>query len=269
MIFGMKYVLKGPKPTTMKCSFKPLLILFCAVISFQSMAQFPLSKTKSKFTAIRGSIGGFVDDYGDLSAEGLLSLIKSNQDYNFDLRDYEELEGYTTISGGNIGFEAIFNPYHTDGTINTRQEIRVGASANIAREAMLDVVHREDQSNTYPTPVTLCIVENEFLVNASYIFRLPYLDNMLDVYAGPSVNIGSTFGNEFIFLGGPEQTLEAKNSSYFRGGAIVGGSVNLRNFYYQMEGSLGLGAQVVHQGNASMLTSSNFRFAIGYRFSRG
>ena len=76
-----------------------------------------------------------------------------------------------------------------------------------------------------------------------------------------------SIGNEFIFLGGPEQSsLEAKNSSYFRGSVIAGGSINLRRFFYQMEGALGLGTQVVHDGKANTFNTANFRFAIGYKF---
>ena len=242
--------------------FTVSFIAFFAIINICS-SQFILSKTKSQFAGIRGSIGGYSDDFHNVSMEGLLSLIKSNQDYDFDPSQYREGDFYAALSGGNIGFDAIFHPRGLDGEAKLNQEIRIGASANIAREAMLDV---ETLDGGYDY-LTLCIIENEFLVNGAYIFKAPYFGGLFDVYGGPGISVGSTFGNEFIFLGGPEQSsLEAKNSSYFRGSVIAGGSINLRRFFYQMEGALGLGTQVVHDGKANTFNTANFRFAIGYKF---
>ncbi len=256
-------------------SITHLCVLVLLLSSTTCFAQFPLSKTKSKFSGIRGTIGGYTDTYDNLTPQGMLSLIKSGQNYDFDLANYDQQDSYGAImSGGNIGFEAVFNPFKTDGSSNLNQEIRVGASANIAREAMIDVWQNSPQDpndlSYYPdyNTVTLCIIENEFLLQSSYIFRAPYLDGLLDVYGGPSVNIGTTFGNEFIFLGGPEQTLEARNSSYFRGSAVFGGSINLKRFSYQMEGALGLGAQAIHGGGSNTLKTSGFKFALAYRFNQ-
>jgi len=243
-----------------KLTFLTFLAFF--VTSSTCFGQFLLSKTKSKFGAIRGSIGVFGDDFNDISGEGFLSLIKSNQDYDFNINEYRDGDYYAALSGGNIGLEAVFNPIGLDGELKTKQEIRVGVSANIAREAMLDV-ERLDGRRDY---VTLCIIENEFIVQGAYIFKAPYFDGILDVYAGPGVSVGSTFGNEFIFLGGPEQTLEAKNSNYFRGSLIAGGSINLQNFFYQIEGAYGLGAQVVHDGKANSFSTYNMKLVLGYWF---
>ena len=237
------------------------LITFFA-INNTCFGQFILSKHKSQFTGVRASVGGYYDDFHNISMEGLLSLIKSDQSYDFNPSLYQEGEYYAALSGGNIGFEAIFHPKGPDGEAKLKQELRIGASANIAREAMLDV----ERLNGGYDYLTLCIIENEFLINSAYIFKAPYFGGLFDVYAGPGVSVGSTFGNEFIFLGGTDQSsLEAKNSSYFRGTIIAGGSINLRRFFYQMEGAIGLGTQVVHDGRANTFNTGNFRFAIGYR----
>ena len=115
----------------------------------------------------------------------------------------------------------------------------------------------DDDSND----LTLCIIENNFLVNGAYLFKTSHFMGLV------GLNVGSTFGNEFIFLGnGDQRWLEAKNSSYFRGTAIVGGSINLKHFFYQMEDPIGLGAKVVHNGKVNTFNTGNLLFAIGYKF---
>lgn len=247
------------------------LIFFLAVVglSTESLAQFPLSKTKSTLTGVRLNIGGFTDTYDNMNPDGMLSLIKSGQEFDFDVTQYERANSYSAaMSGGNIGVDLIFNPFKKNGNVRSNHEIRVGSSANLAREVMIDMTSDNTQIvDSYINGVTLCVIENEFLVQAAYLFKATIGRwKPIEVYAGPGVNVGGTFGNEFIFIGGPEQTLTARNSNYLRTHVIAGGSINVgKRMFLQAEGLMGIGTQIVHDGGVNFLSTSALQFSIGYR----
>jgi len=111
---------------------RKLLLIALLLSSIVSTAQFRLGKTKSKITSIRASAGGFTDNYNDIDAEGMLSLIGTGEQYDFNLADYgsEDLS-YASLTGGVLGLDITFNPYKADGTLTPSPAIRLGVAANV------------------------------------------------------------------------------------------------------------------------------------------
>lgn len=241
------------------------LMLF-TFISHQSFAQFPLGKQKAKLSGVRVIIGGTTDSYANLSPEGLFSMLKPNQNFDFDLNNYEEYDSYFAVmSGGSLGVSLIFNPKKSDGTLRTNREIRVGANIGLDREVMIDMAARNLGGPA--DYVGLCVIENSFNLEAAYLF-IASITNFLEVYAGPGANLGGTFGNRFLFVGDPSDIgdLKARNSNYVRAHAIAGATFGTNHIFFQLEGKVGAGAQIVHNGKANLLGTYGIQIGVGYRW---
>ena len=246
------------------CLFFLLLLIFA---SHQTYAQFPLGKQKAKLSGIRIAIGGAEDLYSNLSSEGLFSMLKPNQQVDFDLDNYEEMGGYRTLmTGGTLGVDLIFNPRKVNGTTRNNREIRVGANIGIEREVMIDVVAKNPLGDPYDN-IGLCVIENSFNLEVAYLFKASPI-KVLQFYAGPGANLGGTFGNRFLFVGDPSDIgdKKAKNSNYLRAYAVAGATFGVSKIFFQLEGKLGVGTQIVHDGKASSLTSYGLQIGLGYRW---
>lgn len=240
-----------------------LLVISAMTLPFQGNAQFILGKQKARFSGFKLNIGGSFENYANLSGEGLFSMLRPNQTSSFDISNYREIDyGYGAIMEGNyLGFDLIFNPKNSEGNVRLNREIRVGAQINIGREILIDM----SPNGVSIDPIGLCLIENNFNLNASYLFRTT--NKIFNAYAGPGANIGGTFGNDFIFMGSGDQTFyKAYGSNYLRVYALAGISMNLARVSFHLEGNYGFGSQVVHNGDVNLLQTYGLQASIGYRF---
>ncbi len=249
----------------MKSIFR--LFTFCliglAALSYQSNAQFFLGKQKAKLTGFRVNLGGSSDIYNNLSGEGLFSMLKPNQTANFDISQYREVDyGYgAEMTGGHLGFDLTFSPKHSDGTVKTNRELRLGVNLNIEREILIDMAPLSQTGNW----LGLCVIENNFNLNLAYLFKAKL--GPLEVYTGPAANVGGTFGNDFIFMGSGDNTFyQAYSSNYVRVSGVAGFGLNIWRVNFQAEGSYGIGSQLVHNGDINLLRSYSLQLSMGYKF---
>ena len=244
-----------------------ILCLGTFFLSQQAQSQFFLSKKKAALTGVRTYLGTAFENYNSLSAKGLYAMLKPNQGTNFDISRYQRTDNFAAETyGGVIGFDLIFNPKNALGEINRNREIRVGMNINIERELMIDVSNHLFSSN--PQWVGLCLIENNVDLNAAYIFKTSGRDGV-QLYGGPGATLSTAFGNRFLFVGDTNNTGEYKayGSNYIRTYAIGGVNLQLWKFSMFLEGNLGIGAQVVYNGDVNFATNYRVTGGVGFNFN--
>jgi len=239
-----------------------LILIGIITLTSQADAQFFLSKNKIKLTGFRASLGGSSDVYGNLSGEGLFSMLKPNQGANFDINQYREVDyGYAAeMVGGSLGFDLTFSPTNSDGTLRTNRELRLGVNVNIEREILIDMAPLSQTGDW----LGLCVIENNFNLNVAYLFKAKL--GPLEVYTGPGANVGGTFGNDFIFMGSGDNTFyQAYGSNYVRAYGLAGFGLNIWRVQFQAEGTYGVGSQVVYNGDVNLLRTYGLQLSVGYK----
>jgi len=220
-------------------------------------------------------MGGYEDHYQNLTLQGLQSMI-GNQANLQDLLDEGFGEEYfTALTGTNIGLQFSLNPFsRKKDRFNQNHELRLGVSMNTNRESML-VYQREafdTQFNySYQEEIIYCLIENEVLIEASYLFRKP-LGQKFSIYGGFGANYGSTYGNELLIIESLSEepisespNYEAANSSYFRFLMQAGMQVQVfkkMGMYLEFQG--GDGVQIVHGGENNSLENCATFFGLNY-----
>ena len=209
-------------------------------------------------------MGGYEDHYQNLTLQGLQSMIGSQTSLSNYLEDGFGEEYFTAITGTNIGLQFSLNPFsNKKGDHNLNHELRFGLSVNTERESML-IYQRESVNNQSNFPfheeIIFCLIENEVLLDASYLFHWPLSQKFL-FYGGFGANWGSTFDNKLLIIESDSQLLgedtnnyTATNSSYFRVLSQVGMQVQVFDqlgMYLELQGGHGL--QIVHGGENNAL----------------
>lgn len=232
-------------------------------------AQFFLGKKKAQLSGITFSIKGTGDIYADLSHEGLYSMLKPNERNNFNIKNYERAGSYNaSMIGGRMGLDFSFNPKNKAGEIKFNREIRVSASLGFDKEIAIDVVPI-GAVNAWENSITLCVVENDLTFDMMYLFKTPFLE-VFELYAGPGANVGGTFGNRFIFMNetpSDQPEYKARNSSYLRTCAVAGGAINAKFITFKLEALYGVGAQIVHNGDANFHQTFGMNISAGVRLN--
>ncbi len=246
--------------------FVSLILFGLAVTAIQADAQFFLGKKKAKLTGFRLNLGGNADIYPNLSGEGLYSMLKPNQSAGIDIRQYRENPTYggyaAEMTGGYLGFDLTFSPRALDGTVREDRELRIGLDLNLEREILIDMSPLSNQGNW----LGLCVIENSFNLNFAYLFKTD-IANIIEFYAGPGANFGGSFGNDFIFMGSGDNTFyDAYDANFLRAYGLAGFGLNFWNVKFQMEGSYGLGSQIVHNGDVNILRTYGIELSVGYKF---
>ncbi|MEM1134750.1 MAG: hypothetical protein AAGI07_02840 [Bacteroidota bacterium] len=256
-------------------SLQKIFLLVTGVSILSTAHIFAQDRPLKKMTLknVRFHVGSFFDTYDNLSPEGLLSMIKGANTSGFKLSDYEEAYRYARLEGGNIGFDLVFTPTKQLYNNKVTQEIRLGASVNLAREAMIDMskITENENADPYYTGdfVGLCIIENEFVLQASYIFNFSIVESKWQLYVGPGANFGSTFSNDFVFIGLSDELIPAKNSHFFRAYTTLGTSLQFNRWRVDLESIYGLGAQIVHQSdNNFMKRNRAVQLGISYQLKK-
>jgi len=218
--------------------------------------------TQKRLAGIRLHLGSFNDAYHNLSPDGLVNMIKGGYDGVFDLNNYREsyYNNYSVLSGGNVGIDLILNPKKPLFGTKIQQQVRLGLSANIDREVMLDMVENASEPKYddfyYTEGVTLCLLESEFIVQGSYLLTLPVINNKVNFYGGLGGSFGTTFNNDFIFIGLSDEYLQVKNSHYLRGYGTIGANVRFGKIQLDLEGIFGAGWQLIHDRENNFLANT-------------
>ena len=139
------------------------------------------------------------------------------------------------------------------------------------------VYQRETQDPDYGYPyneeLIYCLIENEFMIEASYLFRWQ-ASQKFSLYGGAGANFGATYGNELIILG-PENVIpgnrsyEAVDSNYvrvlFQGGMEV---TMLKRLGMYLEFQGGNGWQIVHGGENNAMENCATFFGVNYSLAK-
>ena len=266
----------------MRNLFVFILILFFLIPVFPSFSQDQSDDAESfnarKWLPAKVGIrmGGYEDHYQNLTLQGLQSMIGTQADLADLLEDGFGEEYFTALTGTNVGLQFSMNPFSKKrGEYNLNHELRFGLSMNTNRESML-IYQREafdtEYNYTYQEEIIYCLIENEVLFEASYLFRKPIGKNF-SLYGGFGANYGSTYGNELLIFtqgniqlpGEEASNYEAANSSYFRFLMQAGMQVQVLKrlgMYLELQG--GDGMQIVHGGENNALENCATFFGMNY-----
>jgi|GEM_PF-2143541 len=252
-------------------TFSTVRKLFVVCVLLFLSATFSVSAQEKRLKAIRVHGGSFHDSYQNLTPEGLLSMIKGGTSNGFNLSDYEEYAKYASLEGGNIGIDFILTPQKPLLKGNIMQEIRVGVSANIEREAMIDMQKKHIATDSYYDyeTVGLCIIENEFILQGAYLLHLGLIEDRLTVFGGLGGNAGTTFNNRFIFVNLNDEFIAARNSQFFRGYGLLGASYRMGRVKLDLESIYGAGWQIVNGADNNIMNRTRgVQFGISYLLDR-
>ena len=244
-------------------------LLFC--LYHPTLAQNQVTSTRS-FQGLSVSFGILEDQFKHVTSNNLISRIRAGENPDEKINRYSQIgSSIVSFHGVNLGLALIFDPTpKNDGFRFIQDELRVGANINLQRELMVDSYEKNE---TNFTPLTFCLLENEVMLQTSYLFKSTLLKGLMTFYLGPQLNVGSTWGNEFILLNQTpatfgDNTFETKKSNYFRGSALFGYSLDIYRIRLQVEGTIGKGVQYI-PANEDMngFRKRAFRLGIAYLFN--
>lgn len=262
----------------MKISYKFLVWSLCIFIGLQSAyAQQTVPNLNNATPKIKKwkvanmgvHIGGYIDNYTNVSQQGLESMIRGGVVPTIGLENLREnSDYYAAMEGGRLGFYVALHPFsYGKQAYNVQQELRLGVSMNLDRELMLDYYGFDD--NRQQRNLTYCLVENEFMVSASYLFK-KRIGRIINVYAGSGVNVGTTFDNQMLAWGSDFDYFQSKAvaSTYTRVYGEAGLSLRaLRGLSFTAETQLGAGMQIVHGGKNNIVAGTNaITLGLQYQF---
>ena len=265
----------------MKTSYKFLVWSLCIFIGLQSAyAQQTIPSLDSSTPKIKKwkvanvgvHIGGYIDNYTNVSQQGLESMIRGGVVPNVGVENLSLSDSYygTTMDGGRLGAYIALHPFSYDKQgHNLEQELRLGVSMNLDRELMLDYYGFDE--NRQRRDLTYCLIENEFMVSASYLFKKRLLGGHLNVYAGPGVNIGTTFDNQMLAWGSDINSFQSRAaaSTYTRVYGEAGLAIRtLKGVTFTIESQLGAGMQIVHGGKNNIVAGTN-ALSLGLQYQFG
>lgn len=264
----------------MKTFYKHLLWTLCIFISFQSIqAQQTIPDLNSstpkikkwKIANIGVFTGSYIDNYSNVTQQGLESMIRGGAVPSIGIENLSEnTDYYAAMEGGRLGVYFSLNPfsYEQQGR-NFNQELRLGVSLTTGRELMLDYYGFDE--NRKRRSLTYCLVENEFVVSASYRFK-KHIGRSIEIYAGPGANIGTTFDNEMLAWGDEVDffTSRASASTYTRLYGEAGLALRVfKGITFTAETQLGVGMQIVHGGKNNFVSNTNaFSLGLQYQFGK-
>ncbi|MGB0932179.1 MAG: hypothetical protein ACPGVB_15455, partial [Chitinophagales bacterium] len=176
---------------------------------------------------------------------------------------------YAAMEGGRLGVYVSLNPFsYAQQGRNFNQELRLGISVNMDRELMLDYYGFDDDRQR--RNLTYCLVENEFMVSASYRFK-KHIGRSIDIYAGLGANIGTTFDNQMLAWGDEFDyfTSRASASTYTRLYGEAGLALRVfKGITFTAETQLGVGMQIVHGGKNNLVSNTN-AISLGLQYQFG
>ncbi len=185
------------------------LIIFASLFTFVGAAQNSGNAvTKWKISSF-GQQGGMVSDsYKDMSMDWMLEHTKNTSDLDFDNSGYD-LDAQTQITGMNVGLNMSIAPYNF-GTKEFRQnqEITVSTNLVVGREAMIEYTAQDadEENSDYRESTIFCLVEKEFNVSASYIYKKQF--GRFFGGAGLGASYAQTFGNKMLRINSVQNTTE-------------------------------------------------------------
>lgn len=263
----------------MKTSYKLFLWTLCIFISLQSVhAQQTIPNLDNNIPKIKkwkiGNVGVFegsyIDNYSNVTQQGLESMIRGGVVPSIGIDDLKASSNYyAAMEGGRLGVYVSLNPFsHEQQGRNLNQELRLGLSVNLDRELMLEYYAFDDQRRR--RDLTYCLIENEFMVSASYRFK-KHVGRALQLYAGPGVNIGTTFDNEMLAWGSDIDyfTSRASSSTYTRLYGEAGMALRIfKGLMFTAESQLGVGMQIVHGGKNNIVSNAS-AISLGFQYQFG
>ncbi len=262
----------------MKTSYKLLLWTFCIFISLPSIhAQQTVPNLgnstpkikKWKIANVGVQTGSYIDNYSNITQQGLQSMIRGNVVPMVLVDLKENSDYYAAMEGGRLSAYISLNPFNFEqGNRNFNQELRLGLSMTLDRELMLDYYGFDENRQRHN--LTYCLVENEFMVSATYLFK-KHIGRHISVYAGPGANIGTTFDNQMLAWGSDIEFFDSKASAsiYTRLYGEAGLSLRvLKGITFTAETQLGVGMQIVHGGKNNIVSSTN-AISLGLQYQFG
>lgn len=198
----------------------------------------------------------FNQDYSNLSYESLLGLVKNPQElqYNMDGMTF----GYGTgMSGGAIGLNLRFEKNRL-GT--AKHELELGASVIIDSEVLANY-----STEDYSRSIGWCLVQNRVDLSAAY--NIVKSGKVVDLRFGPSVTLGTSFGDQMILMGdGGDQTASAESVQFLMGNVNFEISKTiLKRVDIGLGGQVGMGFQPT---KSNRLTGAAFHLGLSYHLKK-
>ncbi|MEZ4887336.1 MAG: hypothetical protein R3E32_21570 [Chitinophagales bacterium] len=264
----------------MKTSYKFLLWTFCIFISLQfvqAQQTIPNSENstpkikKWKLANIGVYTGSYIDNYTNITQKGLESMIRGGVIPSIGMGDLKANENYIAeMEGGRFGAYVSLHPFdYKQQRRNLNQELRLGLSMTLDRELMLDYYGFDDNRQWHN--LTYCLIENELMLSATYFFK-KRIGSIINLYAGPGANIGTTFNNRMLAWGSDIENMDTKASAstYTRLYGEAGLSLRvLKGVTFTAESQLGIGMQIVHGGKNNIVSNTNaISLGLQYQFGK-
>ena len=240
----------------------------------------PLPTTPKKLRRWQvANVGVHISPYGynfpNMTLQGLTSLSERPGAIGNRLEGFDQAARYgTDVVGSYLGAYVSLNPRSRRlGAMNTRQELRLGVAYAPSREAMIDYErYLPDRGSYVREYITYCLIENELLVSASYLFKTTWGPRQrMQLFAGPGGQLSSTYDNLLFVIGGNVNNLEssplaAKASQYVKAYVHAGFDYEFaRNVAFTLDWQRGMGAQFVH-GGPNNLIGNFWSTNIGFQY---
>ena len=230
---------------------------------------------KWRIGAIGLNIGSFTDHYQSMTVEGMKSMAIDLPNVPVDLNGLNMMgdESSVVIEGASLGAYISLNPRNrTRDGHNLNQELRIGFSTNIDREAMIQF-----SDNNYENSVIYCLIESEVMLSAQYLFSGQF-GRRFGFYGGAGMNVGSTFNNLFLLIEDGRDsngfwesstTEVAAKSSYYTRGFLSAGLMyhTLGRVSLSLDIQSGVGLQVVNGAKNNYISDiCAGQLGVQYRF---
>ncbi len=209
----------------MKSTFLPFcLAALCTLFTSQAVAQHetvegPKERPKGAVLGFLGgmridevglNLGSNTDRYQSMDVDYMRHYTNRTSLTDIDLSGFDSDEALAlSVFGTNIGVELVLSPLRMTRQSNLSQQLRVGFDFVVHREAMVTYTNWATSD-----ALTYCIIQNEAMLNVSYIFRTNHMGNF-SLFFGAGTTLGKTFGNRFIFINDSDVTYPDEERNFF------------------------------------------------------
>jgi len=214
------------------------------------------------------------DRYQSMDTEFFRNYTNRTSLTDIDLSGFTSDEEFALNVGGSmVGVELTLTPARLAKNARHTQQLRVALDFVVDREAM--VVYTEN--GTY-NDIVYCIIQNEAMLNVSYIFRAN-MPSGFSFFGGAGATAGKTFGNRFIFINDTDETFPGEGFSGYNTTDIRARSSQFARLYvpfgldytfgggfrFGLEGRYGLGVENV-AGHATHFIKNNIGVQMNFNY---